>query len=521
MTARVLVEAGVGPIDQFDELLATYRPFGDSRYIHEHLHASYERRLRAVSTVLPSAGRLVDAVSRLAPEIRYRVLGDTVVRCATQHAFRQVKTGVPYGLSQEICDEVFESTTRQIDSGTTCGPLQATVPDVAFIGTGPRYGWVWTEDHADDVFGAAFRELIRENYGELLTTPSHAEIASLREGVSLLEELVPQVARSTLPHTHVVGLFTPTGKWAGRASGSQFRLGGTIFLNRELLRNPWWIAEHILHESLHQKLYDFRHAHSLLAQDLSTVEQRLELETDDSAGIQVRVLSPWNTPGLAQLNQWDTHRVLAAFHVYVHLSLMSSVARAEAPSLEKRYGTVEDPPPVMTTPRTAFGRAHYLGQSLATTCWDELGLAGQLLVRWLMGVLADMDAAPPPNNAFVHLVLDRYLLEARMVERAEEQKALAEVVDELCLREIAATRHILTTLGRTNEFEAAVRQLRDHHGIAGFSLVRQLVSQQLIAASSDGYTLDGADLGPGEADDLVREMVEESSQALAAAGAVG
>jgi hypothetical protein len=141
-----------------------------------------------------------------------------------------------------------------------------------------------------------------------------------------------------------------------------------------------------------------------------------------------------------------------------------------------------------------------------------------------MGVLADMDAAPPPDNAFVHLVLDRYLLEARMVDRAEEQKALAEVVDELCLHEIAATRRILTTLGRTtamDEFEAAVQQLRDHHGIAGFSLVRQLVSQQLIAASSDGYTLDGADLGPSEADDLVREMVEESSQALAAAGAVG
>jgi hypothetical protein len=520
--AGLLAEAGVGRLERFDALLAAYRPFGDSDYIHEQLHASYRRRLRAVSDVLPSAGRLADAVSGLAPDIRYRVLGDTVVRCATQHAFRQVKTGAPYGLPYDICGEVFESAIQQIDRGATCGPLQATVPQVAFIGTHPRYGWVWTEDHPNDVFGAAFRALIRENYGELLATSSEAETAMLREGVSLLEELVPQVTGSTLTHAHIVGLFPPTGNWARRASGSQFRLGGTIFLNRETLQNPWWVAEHILHESLHQKLYDFRHAHSLLAQDVLTVEQQLQLETDDSAA--VWVLSPWNTPGMAQLNRWDTHRVIAAFHVYVHLSLMSSIAEGTAPSLEKRYGPINDRPATMTNPRTAFDRAHYLAQSLATTCWGELGAAGQLLVRWLTGVLADMDPAPPPKNAIVHLLLDRYLREARVVERDRGQKALAEVVDGLCQRELATTCRILAVLGRAgaiDQFEDAARELRDRHDVAGFSLVRQLIAQQLMGASSDKYTLSSVRSSRANADDMVQEMVEESSRVLATAAAVG
>ena len=183
---------------------------------------------------------------------------------------------------------------------------------------------------------------------------------------------------------------------------------GAIFLNKELLRNPWWVAEHLLHESLHQKLYDFRHAHSLLTRD----DAGKSALSDDVH----TVVSLWNTPGLAASNVWGINRAVAAFHVYVHLALFCTLAEQRAPELEGVYGPV-DAPPVMTSSRKAFERASYLGQSLRSSCWSELGLAGQRMVEWLSSILDAMDPSPPPPGSYLHLLLNRYLNEAADIKR--------------------------------------------------------------------------------------------------------
>ncbi|GHE15215.1 hypothetical protein [Streptomyces alanosinicus] len=112
----------------------------------------------------------------------------------------------------------------------------------------------------------------------------------LRQGSQLLHERLPLTTRGALSHTHLVGVTSGTDAWAGKSSTSQFTVVGIFFLNRKLLRNPWWVAEHLLHEALHQKLYDFCHAHSRLVRDL-----------DDSPNAPAdvrRVVSLWNAPGL-------------------------------------------------------------------------------------------------------------------------------------------------------------------------------------------------------------------------------
>ena len=101
-------------------------------------------------------------------------------------------------------------------------------------------------------------------------------------------------------------------------SSSQYLLGGAIFISESVLDSPWQIAEQLFHESLHQKLYDFRHAHTVLAQDSPNI--------DDHPARPSVVRSLWNYPG----NEWDSHQALAAFHVYVHLALLCTLAEQRA-----------------------------------------------------------------------------------------------------------------------------------------------------------------------------------------------
>src|SRR5438128_5025033 len=93
-------------LETIETILAQHRAFGNSDYIHEQLQVSYKRRLNKISAYLPLAGQLLDALCRANSYSRYRVIGDTVVRCAIQHAHTQLETGTQYGLPLDECEEV-------------------------------------------------------------------------------------------------------------------------------------------------------------------------------------------------------------------------------------------------------------------------------------------------------------------------------------------------------------------------------------------------------------------------------
>src|SRR5260370_38989677 len=107
-------------LESIEDVLANHRAFGNSHYIHEQLHICFQRRLSKISAHLPVAGQLLDALSRADPYVRYRTIGDTVVRAAIQHALSQIETGDRYGLPLSECEEVFRATIRHLDQGT-CG----------------------------------------------------------------------------------------------------------------------------------------------------------------------------------------------------------------------------------------------------------------------------------------------------------------------------------------------------------------------------------------------------------------
>ena len=264
--------------------------------------------------------------------------------------------------------------------------------------------------------------------------------ARLAKGARLLGALLPSCSRSVLGHTHVVVVVPHAGGWTRKGSCSDFRIGGTIFVNREMLHNPWWVADRLLHESLHQKLYDFRQTHSLLAGDLAP-------ESSAPKGNAAAVHAIWNPGGETRSNCWDTFRAVAAFHVYVHLAVFCAQAERRKEDLVKRFGETEASFPTMTKRREALERAQYLGRNIRGSCWQELGPAGRLLVDWLMAVLNAIDPTPPPpDSPYMHLLLHRYLMEALMLvneKRSPEHTAhLPQLIDE----EAGTMRRVLSAI---------------------------------------------------------------------------
>lgn len=488
-----------------EEALVSHRAFGDSAYILNQFQFCSERRLKVIAAHLPSAGRLLDALQRADNNIRYRVTGNTVVRCAIQHAHVQVETNTQYGLPLADCEKIFDAVALNLQLCKPSTPFESGSAGLPRLGGEPYHGWIWSEGYPDDLFGRSLRFLVKQNYGDALCTPSDDDIASLTSGERLLRTLLPQLAPSALNHVHLVGIFPNVGAWKGKASSSQIKIGGTIFLGRCLMRSPWVVAEHVLHEALHQKLYDFRHGHSLL-------------EPEFALRGAPRIRSPWNPEDVNDANHWDTHRALAAFHVYVQLCLLSLLAKQRAAELEEVYGPTDG----LIDNRKAFERAWYLGEQLKDLCWNVLGLAGQRMVDWLMAILDGLELSPPPRGAYLHLVLDLYQREANRVDSTlttseSELSTLPSKLAPVAKEEVETTRRILSTIsaeGQLDQFNNDVGQFADNQLGAEFSNVRRVVARTLLNASPDGYGLTSVAPGLEDPNDIVREMVLSGSQRL-------
>jgi len=485
-----------------EQALAQHPAFGDSTYILDQLQLCLEGRLNAMSDRLPVAKRFLEGLTRANGNSLHHVLADTVVRCAILHAHTQIETEGPFGLPLADCEEVFDETTRRLQQGK----FGTTLDDGSLrrLGPEPYHGWLWSEEHSGDIFGRSFRYLMKEKYGAIPRTPTDDEIAALTKGARLLHDLLPSLTPSALRHAHLIACVPDAGGWKGIASSSQFHLGGTIFLGRSL-PGPWWVAEHLLHESLHQKLYDFRHGHSV---------QELDLELDVPREDAPRVCSPWNPQRLNKSNQWDVNRVYAAFHVYVHLALLAMVAEQRASEMEDAYGPFHG----MIESGKAFERAHYLGEKLKEQCWDHVGLAGRRLVDWLISVLEFLNPSPPPRGAYIHLYLDHYRREASQVAAALRENGsigsgLSQRLIPLAKDEVESARSVLSAIDAGRElrrFNHVVAQYTDEELGTKFSELRRQIGTALMDASPDGYRLTES----GDHDRLVKEMIESASQRI-------
>lgn len=487
-----------------EQALVEHQTFGNSEYIRQQLEMSHKRRLQLIAPRLPSAGRLLEAFERADAYTRYRITGNTVIRCAVQLAHTQIETGNTHGLPLAQCERIFEETIRHLELGRSGTPFENGAASLDCLGPQPYHGCVWTEDYPDDLFGRSFRLILNKEYGASLCTLDSHELASLRKGEQLLQDLLPSLARSALGHAHLVACFPDAGFWKGKVSSSQIRMGGTIFLNRYILANPWCVAEHLLLESLHQKLYDFRHGHSLLEAEYTSADSP-------------KVISIWNAAELTNSNHWDIHRAFAAFHVYVHLALLALVAEQRAGDLEPKYGPFRG----MVESRKALERAHYLGEQLKDVCWNQLGLAGKQLRDWLMSVLAFLRPSAPPHGAYIHLVFDLYQREANRIESVLNQNQAARsgfsrLLTPIANEEVENARGVLTAIEAEAElmaFDRALMTYREPELGMHFPAVRRLIAKTILDASPDGYRL-APRATACDPDALVKQLVERGSERL-------
>ena len=613
------VPPGPDMLDAVETALVRHRAFGDSHYIRDQLAVAYRRRLHTLGSILPEAERLAGLLDDAPPARQRQLLGDTVLRCAAQHAMRQLHLGDDYGLPLPQCAALFHGAAAHLRCGRPGGPLVAHLPDMARLrdGQAPVQGaagqaavgalpaggdragdastatsvdisaatsvaastatsvdtsvdpsvatsvltavntmpdfsantaadsaagtavytsvdrsvdrsidtavdtsvdisldtspdtaadtYIWHAWQEGTPYAAAFLAIMEDNYGAPLATPTPHERALLRRGLRLLDTLLPRLAASALSHVQLIALFPKLGTWRGKASSSQFRVNGSIFLNQELIGNPWWLAEHLLHEALHQKLYDFRHGHSLLAPDYAR-----------EGG--AKVCSLWNAPDADGNHYWDAHRVLAAFHVYVHLALLCLLAERQEAALAPLYGPIGTN---MSGSRRAIDRARYLGEQLQTTTWPELGLAGRQMTRWLLAVLDELDTQRRPVGATVHLLLDLYERQSRKLDTflAQQQPPAGGTLALQAEQELAMTRAALHMLDRDMPAHNAQPDMAQQNGAQAWPRARQYVLQALSPVAEDENMMKRA--GYPQAQALITQLVQQSSRQLAALGALG
>lgn len=490
------------PLDEFgivEHVMATQKPFGDDFYILDQLQHALCLRLDQIAPQVPAAGELLAAVAHSGERSLHRLFAEPTLRTAIVHAHEQVVSDVRYGLTENDrghrltdCAAMFHAAAEYVRGGGVDTPLQDG--SLAPVGPEPHLGWLWQDEHPNDMFGAAFRKVIMEQYHALPYTPGPIALETLTAGCRLLHELLPTLAPSALRHAQIIAITPSVGRLANVASSSHFFIGGVIFISDKLF-SPWWVAEHLLHESLHQKLYDFRHGHSLM-------------QLDDVIDNETPVPSLWNASRLTGANRWRTERVFAAFHVYVHLALLATVAEQRAPELESRYGPIAD----VLDSRSVRARARYLGLQLRTAFGQNLGAAGHAMVDWLHSLLDILDPTPPPSDATLHLRLELYRRETDQIERRlaaaphRDEAGLAELARE----DIAGTRDILTDLGAHTPLEPLdtfTAGLTESELAQSYPAIRRIINDSLIDATVDGYRLDGS----GRHDRRAGEMIARSS----------
>ena len=409
------------------------------------------------------------------------------------------------------CADVFVAFLQGL--GSTASPELPDASSAGRLGEGPFACWIWNDDSVEGAWSRAFRELTTYAFGEALCAPDATDLAMLRRAAILLDQVSPSLARSAFSHVHGIALFPQAGRWRNASSCSQFHLGGVIFLAKDRLQNPWYVAEHLLHEALHQKLYDIRHTHSVLNGDFSINDPASEIE----------VVSLWNTEDAPGSNVWAPSRCLAAFHVYVHLAVFAQLAakaHEDGTAVEPGIDDVR-----LVSADSAFKRAVYLGSELRKRCDEELGLAGKSLLDWLTGCLELTSAMPPESEVRTALFLERYEREARKIESWVASHPTAdgseepgfESLSQLIEREIGATREVLSLDGERQaqaafDREIAACALPASSGLklADLGRVRHAVLRCLALADASGSSSEAASLALR----IVESMVEASSDQL-------
>ena len=486
-----------------EKVLASDGVFGDSLRIREGRHLAYRSRLEQLSAHLPQAEMLRVRLVEMGWSRIGLLAGNIVVRAAIDDALVAIASGDRQDVALKHCRCVLDIAADGIENVINPGFLGFGFGELLYPEFGEAGIAVWSVQEPETVYGRTFKRLLEDRLAEIvgeraaLCDVGPDDVAKLTRAISLLRGLVPSLAASALFHTDMLVVF-PSEEWGNGLSLSQARLGGAIFMSREILDNPWRLAEQIFHESLHQKLYDFRCACSVLEPGVART---------------ARVRALWNIQG-GEAQLWNTSRTLTAFHVYVHLGLFGLKVEAGSASFEEEFGLAKASG--VTSSRTALQRARYLSRSLAAQCWGELAVAGRRLVEWLTDILDVLEDAPALAGDHLHLLLDRYLREPRVLVTASgmtSSVAHSEMLAALARDEVQVVQSVMGVLVSDDAAGALGRSLGGVDGDGAELLLRSrlLIAEALQDAVDDRSGSASVATERREARKILEQMIERST----------
>jgi hypothetical protein len=394
--------------------LARHERFGDWRQITNRVLTYFHRGVEVLADYMSSAKSFLAAFESATNERRYRVLGDPVVRSAINEGLAWVRS--PSSDFPAVTDAILNTASSFLHNGCEISPLEAAASRRIRVGEYPFHQWIWSGEREEDLFGNKFRSLFEREIAQsisskpaVLRSPDDRMQEVIAMGVRLLQNLLPELARSALAHVHVIAIVDVADRrlWQKETRAdlcqnvSTHAIPGTIFLSPSPLRSPWHAAEAIFHEALHKKLSDI-------------VLTRPIFRPGYSAATSPTIRAVWNYPLPWNPNDWSIDRALFAFHVYVHLGLFFRIVEVRSEDLRGEYGSLCGMEPSKAA-RGAFDRARYLGAQLQRYSEDALGPDGRAFLSWLVTMLQRVDPDPPHDDPTMQLWLDRYDRETREI----------------------------------------------------------------------------------------------------------
>lgn len=355
--------------------LVGHPAFGDTQCVFDRLRA-------IVLLFLEGASRNKPFILALHQELRdgphrqaAAVLADPVVLSGLQGALR--RDAKP---PLDEAEELFAATLRHLRDGPSGPPTAVGCLLQARPRCAPHDIALWDPALPQSLFKRCFES----NYHEFISNhhlpervrlqrPRPAFVEAVERGSDLLAALLPQLAASALAHLRLIGVFSAEDSYH-TGHFSHLSIASTMFLHRVYLRNPWLVADALLHEALHCKLAD-----------LTLIRDIWQEGSDADDAPRIRPL--WRRHQQGPEAAWPVARAFVAFHVHVHMALFfMRVERLEA-RLAGEFGA--PPESFREGLRTALYRAGYLRQAL-----DEIGQPfgpeGRLMFAWLSGMLQQL-----------------------------------------------------------------------------------------------------------------------------------
>lgn len=413
-------------VDRLDRGLAGDVDFGNGLAIEQRSLA----RLRVGLMMLGRQDRAVEPVAAAVAARDDRTLGALLRDPVVRNAFELDLSATLDGHLERVAMLARYLPAVDVDAGS---PTRLMADPV--WRAWPEYGTAWVLADIDSFTGPVagrLRDLLRQMFrgpaAVVPITPTADERAALRRGAALLTELLPGAAETVLRHIGVVGLASDESA-DGRlhsVSGSD-GFPGAIFIAPDQLENPWDTAGRILHEGLHQALFEIDRCTSLLATAAPEADE---------------VPIPWRAV------TWPVRRTMLALHVYVYLALFQAAVRVNGAQLHDRYG----PPPESAglSPQTPGGRnagydspvarASHLAEQIERVRPHRLTPYGRRFVAWLVDALEQLapgvragwqpeagpevpavappDSPPPPQGPF------RVVRPAASVELVDQDRLL-------------------------------------------------------------------------------------------------